>query len=160
RVGHFDAVAHRYAVDVTGGVDGVALTHLDTAVRHPELRLCNRYDSDAGLAPGPPGDLDRQERLTRRLLTARPVYLGTPADWVAAVEEHLSVPVVLPSAGPTASDKRTFGPWTYGPRIGSGEIPDTPLTATHHSSPVPVGGISGARTRDVPPALELPRGSC
>lgn len=114
RVGHFDAVAHRYALDVVGGVDGVALTHLDTAVCHPELRLCDRYDTDTRLVPGPPGDLDRQERLTRRLLTARPVYRGTPTDWVAAVEEHLSVPVVLTSAGPTASDKRTFGPWTSG----------------------------------------------
>ncbi|WP_250286034.1 adenylosuccinate synthetase [Frankia sp. CiP1_Cm_nod2] len=33
RVGHFDAVAHRYAVDVIGGVDAIALTHLDSAAR-------------------------------------------------------------------------------------------------------------------------------
>ena len=35
RTGHFDAVAHRYAVEVAGGVDGLAVTHLD--VRAPAL---------------------------------------------------------------------------------------------------------------------------
>ena len=31
RVGHLDAVALRYAVEACGGIDAVALTHLDTA---------------------------------------------------------------------------------------------------------------------------------
>jgi adenylosuccinate synthase len=108
RVGNFDAIAHRYALDVAGGVDGIALTHLDTAARHPELKLCTRYDGTAALAPGPPGDLDRQERLTRRLLGTRPVYAGTPTDWVGAVTDALSTPVVLTSSGPTAADKRVL----------------------------------------------------
>jgi adenylosuccinate synthase len=43
RVGHFDAVAHRYAVEVAGGVDAVALTHLDAAARRT-LRVCRAYD--------------------------------------------------------------------------------------------------------------------
>jgi len=43
RVGHFDAVAHRYAVDVAGGVDAVALTHLDAPARQP-LTVCRRYE--------------------------------------------------------------------------------------------------------------------
>jgi adenylosuccinate synthase len=43
RVGHFDAVAHRYAIEVAGGVDGVALTHLDVARRTPRLRICEAY---------------------------------------------------------------------------------------------------------------------
>jgi adenylosuccinate synthase len=110
RVGHFDAVAHRYARDVAGGVDGIALTHLDTAAHHPELQLCDKYDISAALTPGPPGDLERQGRLTRCLRTARPIYTGTPTDWVAAVADSLSVPVVLTSSGPTSSDKRGFLP--------------------------------------------------
>jgi|GEM_PF-181134 len=43
RAGHFDAVAHRYAVEVAGGVDAVALTHLDAPARYP-LRVCRAYD--------------------------------------------------------------------------------------------------------------------
>ena len=35
RTGHFDAVALRYALEVAGGVDGIALTHLDAAARQP-----------------------------------------------------------------------------------------------------------------------------
>ncbi|OHV59327.1 adenylosuccinate synthetase [Pseudofrankia sp. BMG5.36] len=50
RAGHFDAVAHRYAVEVAGGVDAVALTHLDAPARHP-LRVCGAYDV-ADTTPG------------------------------------------------------------------------------------------------------------
>jgi adenylosuccinate synthase len=103
RIGHLDAVAHRYAVEVAGGVDGLALTHLDAAGRG--VRICHRYDWTDRLEPGPAGDLDRQAALTRRLLTTRPAYLPPPRDWVAAVEEQLSAPVVVTSHGPTAADK-------------------------------------------------------
>ncbi|WDZ86164.1 adenylosuccinate synthetase [Micromonospora cathayae] len=124
RFGHFDAVAHRYALAVAGGVDGLALTHLDLtgrpdspAQRAPgtgcptdggpaPLRICRRYDTLDRLDPGPPGDLDRQAALTARLAAARPVYDdGPPTDWVAAVEAALDVPVTLTSHGPTAADK-------------------------------------------------------
>ena len=83
RFGHFDAVAHRYALAVAGGVDGLALTHLDLA--GPELRICRRYDTTDRLTPGPPGDLDRQAALTARLLRSRPLYDDPPADWAEAV---------------------------------------------------------------------------
>ncbi|GAA1513942.1 adenylosuccinate synthase [Dactylosporangium maewongense] len=103
RVGHFDAVAHRYALDVCGGVDGLALTHLDTASAHPDLRMCVDYD---GVKPtrGPTGDLDRQERLTRAMASSRPRLVPVD-DWTAAVEEQLSAPVVLESHGPRSEDK-------------------------------------------------------
>ncbi|SBW27118.1 adenylosuccinate synthetase [Protofrankia symbiont of Coriaria ruscifolia] len=56
RVGHFDAVAHRYAADVVGGVDAIALTHLDVAARH-RLAACHAYEIDGvtvtRLAPEP-----------------------------------------------------------------------------------------------------------
>ena len=64
RVGHFDAVAHRYAVDVAGGIDAVALTHLDAPARQP-LTVCRSYAvpepaaghrTDALLEPGTVGD--------------------------------------------------------------------------------------------------------
>jgi adenylosuccinate synthase len=44
RRGHLDAVALRYAVAACGGVDAIALTHLDTARAHPgQLRICRAY---------------------------------------------------------------------------------------------------------------------
>ncbi|MCW6006202.1 adenylosuccinate synthetase [Micromonospora sp. CPCC 205371] len=105
RFGHFDAVAHRYALDVAGGVDGIALTHLDAV--SPALRMCVAYDWTGRLEPGPHGDLDRQEALTRRLTKTTPVYTDIrPDDWVAAVADALRTPVVLTSHGPTATDKR------------------------------------------------------
>jgi adenylosuccinate synthase len=105
RFGHFDAVAHRYAREVCGRVDGLALTHLDLA--RPGLKLARAYDWTDRIVPGPPGDLDRQEQLTRRLLAGRPVYAEVdPDEWVSTVERELDVPVVVTSHGPTAEDKR------------------------------------------------------
>ncbi|WP_131741282.1 adenylosuccinate synthetase [Actinomadura roseirufa] len=117
RVGHLDLVALRYALDVTGGVDGLAVTHLDTAGACPGLRACHAYlmEGTRGadgrverLPVGTPGDLDRQSALTRRLRAARPVLtpLGRPER---TVEEALGAPVVLRSYGPTAADKRFHG---------------------------------------------------
>ncbi|MFG2086368.1 MULTISPECIES: adenylosuccinate synthetase [unclassified Spirillospora] len=112
RVGHLDAVALRYALDVAGGVDGLAVTHLDVAGARPDLRACLAYDMDGErvgrLATGPP-DLDRQAGLTRRLFAARPVYapLGRPVE---TIEDALRAPVVLRSYGPAAADKRVTVP--------------------------------------------------
>ncbi|MEV4245364.1 adenylosuccinate synthetase [Streptosporangium canum] len=102
RAGHFDAVAHRYALAVTGGADALALTHLDA----PVSRMCVSYDIGE-LAAGTAGDLDGQAGLTRRVLRARPRYTdGIGAgDWPAAVADALGVSVWLGSAGPTAADK-------------------------------------------------------
>ncbi|WP_433653234.1 adenylosuccinate synthetase [Micromonospora zamorensis] len=115
RFGHFDAVAHRYALAVAGGVDGLALTHLDLA--GPELRICRRYDTTDRLTPDPPGDLDRQAALTARLLRSSPLYDDPPADWAKAVSAELGAPVVLTSHGPTADDKTPHGPLLAPPAL-------------------------------------------
>jgi adenylosuccinate synthase len=113
RAGHLDAVALRYALEAAGGADVLALTHLDTAARHPELRVCRGYDVDGEkvtrLDVRPAGDLAAQEALTRRLLRARPVYDDAGGDWPQAVAEDLGVPVFLASHGPRALDKRVLG---------------------------------------------------
>ena len=112
RAGHFDAVAHRYAVEVAGGVDAVALTHLDAPGRRP-LRVCRAYEL-AGvrverLAPWPAGDLAAAAAATTRLLTARPVLDPTPPrpdDWPALAAEICGAPVSIRSYGPCHRDKR------------------------------------------------------
>ena len=114
RTGHPNAVALRYAVEVAGGVDAVALTHLDVAGRRP-LRVCRAYQVNGlrltRIVPGPERDLRWQEGLTRTLLRARPVYddpaCGDPGqDWPGIFEEMLGAPVVLRSYGPTVAGQR------------------------------------------------------
>ncbi|AGZ44724.1 adenylosuccinate synthetase [Actinoplanes friuliensis] len=110
RVGHFDAVAHRYAVEVAGGVDALAVTHLDSPARCPQLRICTSYDLDGArwdrIVPGPFQDLGHQAGLTALLNRARPGDLERPGDWAARIGDLLDAPVVLESHGPRHTDKR------------------------------------------------------
>ncbi len=112
RVGHFDAVALRYALEAAGGADGIALTHLDVA-RHAPLLYCDRYQADGEfiyrIPVGRDRDLTRQERLTELLLRARPVYRAPAAPWPDLVAEALASPVTVLSYGPTAADKVAVG---------------------------------------------------
>lgn len=113
RAGHLDAVALRYAVAACGGVDAIALTHLDTArAQDGVLRVARAYRvGEDGLldqvTPGPWRDLGYQQRLTGLLQAARPLY-GPPVawrDWPDVVAEIAGAPVAVCSAGPTAADK-------------------------------------------------------
>ncbi|MEY9872383.1 adenylosuccinate synthase [Streptacidiphilus sp. MAP12-33] len=108
RRGHFDAVAHRYALRAAGGADALALTHLDAATRAPRLRLCDAYRVEGGevrdLTPAPPGGLAQRRALTERLLRTRPARLERPADWPETVSHALGLPVLLTSYGPRTSD--------------------------------------------------------
>jgi adenylosuccinate synthase len=114
RTGHLDAVALGYAAEVAGGVDAVALTHLDAASqRRGDLRICRAYDLSGHtltrIEPGPPRDLAYQESLTQTLLKARPVYRQeerlTARDWPDAVTGILHAPVTIRSCGPALTDK-------------------------------------------------------
>jgi adenylosuccinate synthase len=119
RAGHLDAVALGYAVRVAGGVDEVALTHLDTARAHDgELRVCRAYDIGPGsvdaIEPGPHRDLAHQEWLTGQLLAAWPVYdpaeRVAAADWPDVVTGIAGAPVTVRSYGPAAADKQRAMP--------------------------------------------------
>ena len=108
RVGHFDAVAHRYAVEVAGGIDALAVTHLDAVV--PQMRICTSYEVDGvpwrRIVPGPFRDLGYQAALTALLQRARPGEMVRPADWAAEIGDLLGAPVAISSFGPTHADKR------------------------------------------------------
>jgi adenylosuccinate synthase len=43
RVGWFDAVMSRYALDISGGVDALAITNLDRLAGFPVVKLCTRW---------------------------------------------------------------------------------------------------------------------
>jgi adenylosuccinate synthase len=118
RAGHLDAVALSYAARVAGGVDAVALTHLDTARRLAgRLRVGRGYQVGGrvvtAIEPGPPRDLTAQQALTDMLLTARPVY--DPAgpvgaeDWPDVAAQILGAPVTIRSHGSGRAAKAVTG---------------------------------------------------
>ena len=106
RVGHFDPILLRYAVEACGGVDGLAVTHLD---QRAGVRSAVAYLTEDGVIDevhcGPWRDLAYQERLTRQLGSAQPVLEDLPADAADAIAARLGVPVVLTSGGPDRADR-------------------------------------------------------
>lgn len=124
RVGWLDLPLLRYALAVCGGVDGLAVTHLDRLSRVPRWRVCVGYEGQppwitpAGqLTLGAPHDLSWQESLGRALRFVLPVYESLPErvdveTWLQWLEARLGVEVWLASEGPWAGAKRVRrGPW-------------------------------------------------
>ncbi|GAA1963857.1 adenylosuccinate synthetase [Catenulispora subtropica] len=112
RIGHFDAVAHRYALDVSGGADALAVTHADAAA--DGRRLCWAYQASTDVPPMTKlptsllPDLDYQRLLTKTVSKSAPLYREGPEDpraWPDVIGEALGTPVGLVSAGPTWQDK-------------------------------------------------------
>ena len=101
RLGHFDMVLLRYAVEALGGVDQIVLTHMDK--RPAEQKICTSYDGLPRLVQ--PASLGQQFSLADFLMQAKPVYTGA-ADLVEAIERGVECPVTLLSYGTTALDKR------------------------------------------------------
>lgn len=106
RYGWFDAVLVRYALEVVGGVDALAVTHLDAVRRRPTWKSCVGYRS-APERLALPGSLEEQGRLTELLQRAVPVYEECAPDEAAVlerVERLIGKSVDLVSRGPCSSD--------------------------------------------------------
>ena len=82
RFGWPDLVLARYARAVCGGVDALALTHLDALPRVAGWRVAESYDERRVLdwAATPPADLAGRARATEQLSAARPDLRGVPAS--------------------------------------------------------------------------------
>ena len=114
RYGLLDLVMLRYAIQICGRVDGLAVTCLDHLPHLPPL-ACEQYKSRGGdLIPGPSDDLDEMDQLTRRLKRAtaelRPWPTQSADVFIAALESELAVPVAYRSHGPTRDDKQEIVP--------------------------------------------------
>jgi adenylosuccinate synthase len=125
RYGWFDAVLARYALDAVGGVDALAITHLDSLKRLRTWKVCAGYqhapepgDSEliahrtgtglvTRLAASPERALERQARLAGWLEHAEPRLEECGPD-EEAILEHLERllgrRVDLVSRGPRAED--------------------------------------------------------
>jgi adenylosuccinate synthase len=113
RVGWLDLVMLRYALDVTGQLDQLAVTCLDRLGELPEPRVCRRYRYDTfsidRIARSPePRALDYQERITRSLARCQPQLeaILDQAALLKLLEAELQTPVKLVSEGPTAEAKQ------------------------------------------------------
>ncbi len=135
RVGYFDLVATRYALEVAGRPDYLAVTNIDRLETIPAWKICTAYsyqgeqkdlsdyfEHDQGniskIKVCQPVDLVHQEKLTQRLLSCTPEYLSfapLPGDrrsneeiaaYPSLLEEMLSVPIALSSYGLTAREKQ------------------------------------------------------
>jgi adenylosuccinate synthase len=123
RVGVLDVALLRYATRAIGGVDGLAMTHLDQVEALPKY-VCIGYDVDdvstnEYFVPGPDGPLvpavvvsppeGRQERLGELLagaVTPRYKCWRSEQELVRIAERYANAPVLLRSYGPTAGTVR------------------------------------------------------
>lgn len=113
RVGWPDLPLLRYAIEANGGLDAIALTHLDRL--RPTHRVVLEHPEPLAATPG---DLASLAALTERLFAARPearpLVATAHADFPAWLEDRLGVPVALCSRGPRPSNKEVRRPMAPG----------------------------------------------
>jgi adenylosuccinate synthase len=113
RLGYFDAVLAKYALQVIGGVDEIALTNLDKLGACP--KICTHYKKDykyytALPVQSQPVDLNRQQELMQLLSEIQPQYQQpiSRKEYVLAIAEALNTPISLCSYGPIYRHKLPF----------------------------------------------------
>jgi adenylosuccinate synthase len=139
RVGWFDLVLARYAIDVNDGIHALALTKIDRLNGLPEVKVCLSYlfTGPASMLDGLVDTAERRsdnetviyqfkagcggERLTPILNACRPHEWRTFPGWddpygysaigfISSIQDLLGVPVDVVSMGPTYESKRMFYP--------------------------------------------------
>ena len=115
RVGPLDLVLLRYAAEVVGGLDYLAVTCLDRLAALPAYQVCRRYEDHGTrierIRPvAQAGDLVQQARLTDQLLRCQPRLeeVSSEATLLAAITGATNLPIGIRSSGPTASAKQLW----------------------------------------------------
>jgi adenylosuccinate synthase len=112
RLGWLDLVMLRYALEVVGRLDYLAVTCLDRLAELSELRICRRYRYetlivDRIVRSSEPRSLAHQAQITANLARCQPLLemVPDPAALLDVLAAELGVPVGLISEGPTCEDK-------------------------------------------------------
>lgn len=120
RVGHFDAVLHRYAAAVCAlrrPIDALVITNLDRAwnAQHEGARvgICTSYDTNIPLLPLHERTVGQQEvEVTNPLFHVKPniTYYNGTEDWytpnaIRRIEDAMEIPVALTSTGSSRHDR-------------------------------------------------------
>lgn len=113
RVGHFDAKLSRYATQVAGRLDGLAITHLGSLLDMWHAAV----DYPVNVSPLPVDDFQARERLTKQLMEVRPEQITYESIDACQSEKstcdmisgYLGLPVVFTSSGPQYQDKTILG---------------------------------------------------
>jgi adenylosuccinate synthase len=128
RVGWFDLVASRYALEVAGDIDFLSLTNLDNLKKLDSIKICTAYETDENLSEDSfifekygnknsilaikiNANLTEEDKVRRTsiLMKARPVYreFNNFQGYLKFLEskEGLGVPIGIESYGPTRKDK-------------------------------------------------------
>lgn len=128
RVGYFDTVMARYALEAIGGVDQLAITNLDRLIGIPDLEICTRYEIKSeeirfqkvkeiqGIPKLNTPNRQRQTALADILKYAKPIYqtrepIKDKKEAYSYGQELGNILRYTPSFfsfGPTADDKITF----------------------------------------------------
>jgi adenylosuccinate synthase len=114
RCGWFDAVAVRYTVKL-GGVNEIAMMHLDTLAGMKEIKFCRAYrvgGKETSFFPGSAEELAAAECIYETLpgwdgeLSNIHTYDALPkqvTDYIAAVEAIVGIPITMVGVGPKRS---------------------------------------------------------
>lgn len=107
RKGWLDLVATKYAIEVSGGIDKLAITHLDRTDSIDGLPVCTAYDSIEKLPPSPrEADLHHSQYLAKLCENSKPMYTKIgKKDRAKVIADMLGIPLFMESWGPTAQDK-------------------------------------------------------
>lgn len=112
RVGYLDTVLLRYAIAccAQGGIDGLAVTHVDTLERLAHVAMATRYDSHLG----------RRWQFSKRedFAALRPHYRQFLGDqrvdrFLETLEREVDRPIMVQSNGPTFRSKAWLPAWTH-----------------------------------------------
>lgn len=98
RLGHFDLVALKYAIGVSG-IDSLAVNHLDRI--GATVKVCVGYSNMDAIPVIDPYDFEAREKLTQRLFEATPIYEEWPGHlFLQHLYKETGVPISIIGAGP------------------------------------------------------------